>query len=972
MILVAPKDLDFECSAPIEDLPVWGGGVYQTVAYWTTPPELLVKVVVDETTLDMWGFSGPSTRRIYKKAAADTAFTLVATIGDAGDTIRDIAVDYSGYVYIIYSDYSAVELSVYRIHPVTYEVIGPICSVATDLEIVSLSLDTFLGDIFFSAGAKIYKYTNATGVTAIHYTASETAVVSLAVDPSNKNIYAGTMGPYNILKQTASTGAFAEIASDVDYVYGVAVNWHAQELFCHAQEVGVVAEVFHLPRGETTFVSLGNTPYRIGGMSCDRGTLYFTYESRQGLGVFSDKVFLADAYVIYNENVYLALLDSSGVIPGTDETKWFSYGPTNPGKALDEHLLTRTKGLEDDLYISFLGGDIDTIGLFNVTGTNAVLRVFDGTGVVSTTTTAITSRNLAFNNVAEGLVYEVNITGPIPSLGGLVAGLEENIGDTLRKVNLELVSYSKVGIDEFGRASFTRRGRAKRAIVPLWAQRSEVDRIYELFNVNDAKFCMWQGDLVTPYLLLYGHYKRFDMPLAHLSGVEYSVEILGDVDTSDEVDPFTYALPAFGATRAVLLPDGWTVAVWFNNTAELGPASGAGFSLPGLSTLTYIAGSEGNVFFFQTELYISPTEMPQLTYAEGESAGVVSIYGVDLPDITLTVNNNSEYPVEQSIVSATVDATGTTLTLVFNTAMTQGVWYVDTDFNLDGSIGGADIGLTYVSGSGTDTWVFSIATVIRKNETVDLDYNGRPGGVEDVGGNDLAAVASMAVVNGSTEEYSDIVLWSGFDGYIAGNIYTGTSSDYPLYHTVSFASGANVTTDGTIKKVISSLHAVTGDNDFIFDLSDFPDRNFRFGMWYRPDETYVAVGIFEIFNKTSHDSAFIKLSVNGSTSIKLIADNVNQSAQALTMTIPAQAGIWTFYEVSYTESDRTITVRKDGVTIGTLAMAAAFQTTYPFNAVSCTDCSLLTIDSYCDNLIVSTDPNRDLYALALLEACPRV
>lgn len=104
-----------------------------------------------------------------------------------------------------------------------------------------------------------------------------------------------------------------------------------------------------------------------------------------------------------------------------------------------------------------------------------------------------------------------------------------------------------------------------------------------------------------------------------------------------------------------------------------------------------------------------------------------------------------------TLSSATVAANGTTLTLVFDEAVTRGSGYADADLNLDASTTGSDIGLTYVSGDGTNTFVYTIASEIQSGETVDLDFNGDADSLEDGSGNDLAAIVSGAVTNNSTQ-----------------------------------------------------------------------------------------------------------------------------------------------------------------------------------------------------------------------------
>jgi uncharacterized protein YmfQ (DUF2313 family) len=215
---------------------------------------------------------------------------------------------------------------------------------------------------------------------------------------------------------------------------------------------------------------------------------------------------------------------------------------------------------------------------------------------------------------------------------------------------------------------------------------------------------------------------------------------------------------------ATIWPDGQTLALTFNQALSQGAGySDSDFTIAGSLlgsgiAVTYVSGSGTGAYIYTVAGTVRVGETVTLTFTGGATSLVRSDGAYLEPITAMTVLNGSEETeAPPSIVSASVNAAGNQLTIVFSEAMSQGAGYQDTDINLDGSLGGTDIGLTYVSGSGTDTWVFSIATVIRKNETVDLDYNGRPDGIEDVSGNDLSTVASMSVTNGSTEDYSDIV-----------------------------------------------------------------------------------------------------------------------------------------------------------------------------------------------------------------------
>ena len=436
---------------------------------------------------------------------------------------------------------------------------------------------------------------------------------------------------------------------------------------------------------------------------------------------------------------------------------------------------------------------------------------------------------------------------------------------------------------------------------------------------------------------------------------------------------------------ATIWPDGQTLVLTFNQALS----HGAGYSdsdftidgsLLGLGiAVAYDSGSGTGTHIYTIDGTVRVGETVTLTFTGGNTSLVRSDGAYLEPVTAMTVFNGSEVTeAPPSIVSATINAAGNQLTVVFSEAMTQGAGYQNTDMNLDGSLGGLDIGLTYVSGSGTDTWVFSIATVIRKNETVDLDYNGRPDGIEDVSGNDLAAVASLAVTNDSTEDYSDIVFWDGFEGVIDGTAYSSTDTDYPQFHTGFIASTALITP--TYKKVgASCYYAPSSAGASYFPIAPFSTVRGRIGAWWRPVSLLAYRGIFGLSIGTSSDLWSIGLRV-GDTADKITimgrTDPVNEwpsVGHTITFPSPFVMNNTYFIELAWDYEAGFFTVFIDGVLVGSIDKASAqsghfnyiFPGRNPATGASPVSCAI-------DNMMLSTDPNRDLYALALLEACPRV
>lgn len=99
-----------------------------------------------------------------------------------------------------------------------------------------------------------------------------------------------------------------------------------------------------------------------------------------------------------------------------------------------------------------------------------------------------------------------------------------------------------------------------------------------------------------------------------------------------------------------------------------------------------------------------------------------------------------------TLVSATINAAGTSLSLVFTEAVTVNT---STGFVLtaDGSPS-----LTYASGSGSTTLIYTISAAVYQSETgITLAYTTGANYIEDAAGNDLGSFTGTAVTNNSTQ-----------------------------------------------------------------------------------------------------------------------------------------------------------------------------------------------------------------------------
>lgn len=102
------------------------------------------------------------------------------------------------------------------------------------------------------------------------------------------------------------------------------------------------------------------------------------------------------------------------------------------------------------------------------------------------------------------------------------------------------------------------------------------------------------------------------------------------------------------------------------------------------------------------------------------------------------------------ILSASIDATGTYLTMVLSGAMRRGAGFQNSDFIINASLSGSEIGITYASGDNSTTFVFLIESALYSGETVTLNFTGRADSFENENGDDMAAFSGFAVTNMST------------------------------------------------------------------------------------------------------------------------------------------------------------------------------------------------------------------------------
>lgn len=103
-----------------------------------------------------------------------------------------------------------------------------------------------------------------------------------------------------------------------------------------------------------------------------------------------------------------------------------------------------------------------------------------------------------------------------------------------------------------------------------------------------------------------------------------------------------------------------------------------------------------------------------------------------------------------TVSSATFAANGTSLTIAADETVSVGAGG-NGGFTLTPTNGGAAVTLSYASGSGSSSLVYTASRAVSDTETLTLAYVQPGNGIEDAAGNDLASFSAQAVTNNSTQ-----------------------------------------------------------------------------------------------------------------------------------------------------------------------------------------------------------------------------
>jgi hypothetical protein len=256
--------------------------------------------------------------------------------------------------------------------------------------------------------------------------------------------------------------------------------------------------------------------------------------------------------VIYNHVVYESVqTPNTGNTPGLFPLFWSTISPTNRWAMFDTEVSTQT-ALASPLTIVIKPGYVNSLALFGLEGTQAVITVTDGLGgpVVYTKTVMLDGTIIAdwyqyfFEpSVQKGEVVltdlppygnghiTVTITGATTvKCGALLAGTVYTLGDTQYGASAGILDFSRKDTNATtGVTTFTKRKFSKRMSASLMLDNGQLNKVQRVLADLRATPCAWLGTDVAGYepLTVFGFYRDFSLDIAYPTTSLCSLEVEG-------------------------------------------------------------------------------------------------------------------------------------------------------------------------------------------------------------------------------------------------------------------------------------------------------------------------------------------------------------------------------------------------------------------------------------------------------------
>ncbi len=240
-------------------------------------------------------------------------------------------------------------------------------------------------------------------------------------------------------------------------------------------------------------------------------------------------------------------------------------------------------------------------------------------------------------------------------------------------------------------------------------------------------------------------------------------------------------------TSATINTAGTTITFALDESVVFGAGGNGGFTLSlsgGAVTATYSSGSGTTSLVYSLSRTVYSGETGTHSYTQPGN-GVEDGAGNDLATYSgATVTNNSTASSDvtaPTLSSSTVASNGNSITLAFDESVSVGA---GGNGGFTVSLSGGACTLTYSSGSGSSSLVYTTSRTIQSGETGTISYTQPGNGIEDAAGNDLATFTGSAITNNST---ADTVA----PAVTGATLIAATSLRFNFSEAVTFGAGGN-------------------------------------------------------------------------------------------------------------------------------------------------------------------------------------
>lgn len=273
--------------------------------------------------------------------------------------------------------------------------------------------------------------------------------------------------------------------------------------------------------------------------------------------------------------IYESLVSSNlNHVPEDSATQWFDLGPTNRWAMFDTSASTATTA-SSELLVQLDLPTFNDLVLTEVVGDSVIVNTPIGLTTVSVpapvapaTTSTVYITDLASPPGTVSVTVEGSGT---VAVGALSVGTLTTLGETQHGSGLGVIDYSSRIIDEFGSATFVKRGYSRRVNANIVLPTSDVDRVATILAAVRSVPVVWIGSGYYQAMLIFGYYREWTLEARDYITSTLTLVIESLVLDAPEVPPPELAPPPGGALALDLSnPNLESVATSVDDSAEAG------------------------------------------------------------------------------------------------------------------------------------------------------------------------------------------------------------------------------------------------------------------------------------------------------------------------------------------------------------------------------------------------------------------